>query len=499
MKRFFESFIDSITMYRLVLYGLYLITATAFVLSIFGQISFGLIPLVMTLAVLLIVSHASSKLFAWTFSSPYNPESWQITAFILFFLIFPQANLKGFLLVALVAFLSVASKYILAIRGRHIFNPAAVAVVISSLLGLLGATWWVATITMLPVVTIVGFLGTWKLRHFRMVGVYLLVSVVVAAIVAKIGGRDLGDALKLVVISTPIMFAGSIMLTEPLTSPTTKPAQVFYGILVATLGALQLGWLSKPDVALLFGNAFSFLLGQHRAIKLEFVSATEIAPSIYNVVFKSVHSLRFKAGQYIELTIPHTHADDRGIRRTFSIASRPGTDRITVGLMTASPSSTFKAALLALTPGTIVRATQVGGSFVLPGNIEKPIIMIAGGIGITPFLAMIDDLLARQEKRRIVLFYAVRREELLVYGGVLNQARQQLDIQIIPIVSKPAKAWNGERGLLDMSLIGRYIQNVYDYTYYISGPNAMALSFREQLRAAGIDNGHIKTDYFSGY
>lgn len=403
------------------------------------------------------------------------------------------------MLVALVAFISVASKYILAIRGRHIFNPAAVAVVISSLLGLLGATWWVATVTLLPVVTIVGFLVTWKLRHFRMVGVYLVVSIVVAGIVAKVGGRDLGDALKLVIISTPIMFAGSIMLTEPLTSPTTKPAQVFYGILVATLSALQLGWISKPDVALLVGNVFSFLLGQRRAIKLEFVSAIEIAPSIYSIVFKPLHSLRFKAGQYVELTLPHDNADDRGIRRTFSIASRPGADTITLGLMTANPSSTFKVSLLALKPGTIVRATQIGGSFVLPRNIEEPIIMIAGGIGITPFRAMIDDLLARQEKRPIILFYAARRENLLVYGGLLNQARQQLGINIIPIVTKPAKGWNGERGMLDMSVIGRYIQNVYDYTYYISGPNAMALSFREQLRTAGIENSHIKTDYFSGY
>jgi hypothetical protein len=80
MKRFFESFIDSMTMYRLVLYGLSLITLTAFILSLFGQITFGIIPLVVTLAVLLIISYASSKLFAWVFSSPYNPESWKITA-----------------------------------------------------------------------------------------------------------------------------------------------------------------------------------------------------------------------------------------------------------------------------------------------------------------------------------------------------------------------------------------------------------------------------------
>lgn len=486
-------------MYRLVLYGLYLITATALVLSLFGQVSFGIVPLAVTLIVLLVTSYVVSKLFAWMFSAPYNPESWQITAFILFYLIFPQSTLKGYALAALVALLSVASKYLLAIRGRHVFNPAAVAVVISGLLGLLGATWWVATITLLPVVTIVGFVITWKLRHFWMVGVYLFVSVVVAGIVAKVGGRDLGDALKIIVISTPIMFAGTIMLTEPLTSPTTRRSQVIYATLVATLGALQLGWISKPDVALLVGNAFSFLMGQRRAIKLEFVSATEITPSIYSIILRPVHPLRFKAGQYIELTLPHTHSDDRGIRRTFSIASRPSDGHISLGLVVADPSSTFKASLLKLEKGTIIRATEVGGSFVLPQNIEQPIVMIAGGIGITPFRSMIDDLLARQEKRPIILFYATRQENLLVYGDLLNQARQQLGLIVVPIVSQPTISWTGERGILDMSVIERYVKNIYGNTYYISGPNAMALSFREQLKSAGIDNWHIKTDYFSGY
>ena len=499
MRQYVEKFVDSITMYRLVLYGLYLITATAFVLSLFGQLSFTILELGPTLLVLVVVSYISSKLFSWTFSAPYNPESWKITAFILFFLIFPQSDLKGYLLTALVAFLSVASKYILAIRGRHIFNPAAVAVVISGLLGLLGATWWVATLLLLPVVSIVGLLVTWKLRHFMMVFVYGFVSVALAGIIALVAGHSLTEALKTVIISTPIVFAGTIMLTEPLTSPTTKRNQLIYAVLVGALGGLQLGWISKPDVALLVGNIFSFLVGQRRAIKLEFVSSTEIAPSIYSIVFKPVHPIRFKAGQYVELTLPHEHSDDRGIRRTFSIASRPGDQYIKLGLVTSNPSSTFKTALLALSPGTIIRATEVGGSFVMPADINEPVVMIAGGIGITPFRSMIEDLIARQEKRRVILFYAARQESSLVYGGLLNEARKQLGIMIVPIVTEPSGTWEGEKGYLDMKVIERYVGNVYEHTFYISGPNTMAMSFRDELRLVGVPSSRIKTDYFSGY
>lgn len=487
------------TMYRLTLYGLYLIATTALVLSLLGQLTFSPLELIISLAILAAVSYVTTRLFSWVFSTSYNVESGRITALILFLLIFPQTDVKGYLLTALVAFLAVASKYLLAIRGRHIFNPAAAAVVISSALGLIGATWWVATLVMIPVVAIVGLLIVWKLRHFMMVGIYLGVSVLLAGGIAFLSGFDVGDALKAVVLSSPIIFAGTIMLTEPLTSPTTRRAQIVYASLVGVLGGLQLGWLSKPDVALLIGNAFTFIIGQRRSIRLQLVTIHEIAPMIYNVVLKPTHPIRFTAGQYIELTLPHKHPDDRGIRRTFSIASRPSDQYITLGLVTADPSSTFKAALLQLASGAELRATHIGGNFILPRDKTRPIVMIAGGIGITPFRAMIDDLLARHEKRPITLFYAVRKQDLLVYGRLLNEARSELGIKIIPIVADPTDTWQGQTGYLTIDTIHRYVDQLHESMFYISGPNKMVIAFRKQLKQAGVSSLRIKSDYFSGY
>ena len=77
--------------------------------------------------------------------------------------------------------------------------------------------------------------------------------------------------------------------------------------------------------------------------------------------------MTFRAGQYMELTIPHRGADSRGLRRIFSIASSPSEEGvIRFGLNTAEKSSSLKAALLKLEPGEIVSATSVGGDFLLP-------------------------------------------------------------------------------------------------------------------------------------
>ncbi len=487
-------------MYRAVLYSLYLIVATAIGLSLFGQLSFTLGSLIVTLIILLVVSYASNRLFAWTFSVPYNPESWQITALIIFFLIFPQTDFKGYLDVAIIAAISMASKYLLAIRGRHIFNPAAVAVAIGGLLGVLNASWWIGTLFLLPVTAIVGFLLTWKLRHFWMVGLYMFATLSVAVILAKVTGHDVGDSIKSAIISGPMIFAGAIMLTEPLTSPTTKRAQMLFGVLVGGLSGGHLGWISKPDVAILVGNVYAFLIGARRSISLTYAGTREIAPTIHEFLFKPVHKLNFKPGQYIELTLPHNKTDDRGIRRVFSIASRPSSEYLHLGLvMPKTGHSTFKQTLVNLKPGAIVRATQTGGSFTLPYSKRKPLVFVAGGIGITPFRAMLDDLIEKGEKRQITLFYAVRRQELAVYTDIISQAIRAIGLQVVIVVTEPSVDWTGETGRLTVDTIAKYAPDLADSKIYISGPNAMVQDIQRDLHSYAISRFNIVTDYFTGY
>jgi ferredoxin-NADP reductase/Na+-translocating ferredoxin:NAD+ oxidoreductase RnfD subunit len=499
MKRLIESFLNSMTMYRVTLYGLYLIVATAFGLSLFGLLSFSPLNLALSLAVLMLVSYGSNRLFVKLFRTAYNPESWQITALILFFLVFPQSTVIGYLSLGAVATIAMASKFVLAIRGRHIFNPAVIAVVISSLLGVMSATWWIATLYMLPVVSIVGFLVIWKLRHFLMVGIYAVTYGLLTVIIAKVLGGDIGDTVKNTIISGPIVFAASIMLLEPQTSPTTRLGRIAYSVLVGVLGGLQLGWISKPDVSIAVGNVFSFLLGAKRNIKLTFTGLRQIAPTTYEVTLQPQHPLRFKPGQYIELTLPTKKPDDRGVRRVFSIVSRPGDQTIRLGMVIPENPSTFKRTLLNLQPGEILSATQVGGSFTLPTQTERPIVLIAGGIGITPFLSMLDDLISRSEKRSITLFYAVRRRDLVVHADLLQKAINLIGLHVVLVVAEPTQDWKGESGYLTVDTIQKYVKDLYDRKIYISGPNAMVDMFQGNLRQLGVRMADIVTDYFTGY
>lgn len=153
-----EVLSDSITMYVATVCALSMITLTALVLSATGQLGFDIADLASTLAVLLLVSYSASRLFAWTFSTQHNRESWLITALILFLTLAPGDSTLEYVKLALVASIAVASKYLIAWRTRHVFNPAAIALAIGSLSGLTSAFWWVGTPLLLPVVVVAGVL-----------------------------------------------------------------------------------------------------------------------------------------------------------------------------------------------------------------------------------------------------------------------------------------------------------------------------------------------------
>jgi glycine betaine catabolism B len=498
MKQIIESYINGITMYRLVTYGLVTIVIMSLLLSAVGvlQLSFG--GMLWSLFILVAVSYGANRLFAWTFSTKYNRESGLITALILFLLLLPVRSTKDILIAALVAVIAVASKYVIVYRQRHIFNPAAVAVVISGVLGLVHAGWWVATPYLLPAVLIVGILVTWKVRHFAMVAVYLVAATATAMVVAIVNGYNINEELSFLFLSSPVIFAASIMLTEPFTTPATRKWQLVYAVFVGFLTTCQLLPFLTPEFAIVIGNLLVFILGQKGATLLEFVETKTLAPHTIEIIAKPRRRFMFIPGQYLELSIPHARQDSRGMRRTFSIASSPTDEYVRFGITLSEPSSSFKKALISLKQGEILRATRLGGDFILPLNIKEPILFIAGGIGITPFRSMLDDLIRRNETRDIVLIHAVRNEELLVYPDIIESAKK-IGLTYIPIVAQPSEVWKGEHGIVTFEMVSLHAPDVLRRRIYLSGPSLMVSSVRHQLIKGGAARKKIVTDYFSGY
>src|SRR5512146_3076957 len=123
------SFLDGITMYRLVLYVLLGLIASAIFLASFRLLPFAPLSLLASTVFLVIMCWAMNTILAYVFEIPANLESAYITALILALIIDPAQSPNTFQFLGWAAILAMSSKYLLALNNKHLFNPAAIAVV----------------------------------------------------------------------------------------------------------------------------------------------------------------------------------------------------------------------------------------------------------------------------------------------------------------------------------------------------------------------------------
>jgi ferredoxin-NADP reductase len=306
------------------------------------------------------------------------------------------------------------------------------------------------------------------------------------------------------VIAAPLVFVAGVMLTEPLTAPPTRNLKRFYALLTGALFVPQLhigALYSTPELALAVGNIFSWLVSPKQRVTLSLKRKARVAPSVVDFYFTPSQRLAFTPGQYLECTLAHPHADARGVRRYFTIASSPTEESILLGVRFYKRSSTFKTALYSLGGRTKLLAGQVAGDFTLPADANRKLVFIAGGIGVTPFRSMLKYLLDANQRRDIVLLYANKNASDFVYQDVLSEAQRRLGIRAVYTLTDQRAApanWQGARGRIDAQMIQAMVPDYRERTFYLSGPPEMVNEHEKALRGLGVSRSQIKKDYFNG-
>lgn len=463
------------------LYFLICLTAVATVLSFFKVLPFNFLNIIFSAVFITVVCSLTNKVFSKVFKVPTNLESVYITALILALILTPSRNSQDLILLAAVAFLSQISKYLVAIKKKHIFNPAAFGVALSALVLNYGASWWIGNRWMVFFVILGGFLIVRKIQRFNLVFSFFITYLVVILVNSVLKGNDLISVSKNVILESPLFFFAFVMLTEPLTTPPGKKLQMIYG----SIGGFLAVFFS-PEMALLFGNIFSYVVSPKGRLLLKLKEKIQIAPDIYDFVFVPKGKLQFSAGQYMEWTLGHNNPDSRGVRRYFTLASSPTEDNLRIGVKFYPNSSSFKKSLISSESGREIVASQLSGDFTLPKNPNQKLCFIAGGIGVTPYRSIIKYLLDTGKKRDIILLYSSKRESDFVYRDIFNS------IKTIYLVT--------ERGqLIDESMIKKQIPDFKERIFYISGPHSMVDAFEKTLKEMDILSRQIKVDFFPGY
>lgn len=486
-----DHILNNITMYRLLVYGLGGLAGLGIVFALFGRMAASPTAMIVSLVLLLGSTAGVDVLYGRIWRRPINQESWLITALILFLILPAPTTVSEGLALVLAGGIASVSKYILAWNGKHIANPAALAAVVVGFTGLLTTTWWVGSTFFWPFTVLLGLAVVRKIRRFTMVMTFGVIALILQAFVLFLGHREIGDNLKSVMLSSPIVFLASIMLTEPATMPPKRTQQMIFaaGVAVLYVMAWHIGPLRiYPETALIIGNIYAFIVSPKFRVRLTLTEVQKISDKVYNYVFRPDKTFNFLPGQYMEWTLAGVPYDSRGNRRTFTIASSPTESDVQVGLKYYEPASAFKTIFKQMQPGDVIFGSQLAGSFTITGNERKKMAFVAGGIGITPFRSMIKYLTDTNTTCDITLVYIVSNSSEFAYVREFRQAAA-LGVRFVPVV-KPK---------IDQDTLAQWIPDYAERLFYISGPNAMVEKVTHCLRELRVPRWNIKTDHFSGY
>lgn len=216
-----------------------------------------------------------------------------------------------------------------------------------------------------------------------------------------------------------------------------------------------------------------------------------MAENTLEVSVKRPHDFSFESGQYIQLGVPELlHSDYSGSSRQFSIASSPF-DREKISVVFRESLSGFKRTLKELPINAPVIIEGPHGFYTLPEQSDNPFILIAGGIGITPYLSMARTFEKKELNFQVRLLYGNRNEESAAYLGELLSIAARIRNFTVRSVFGP----------IDREFIVQSVgaNNLQQCTWYIAGPPAMASLVRNTLSDLGVDSGEIYVEEFIGY
>ncbi|QAY61865.1 FAD-dependent oxidoreductase [Microbacterium protaetiae] len=505
-----------VSMYRLALLCLGLLAAIALLLSAADLAGPTPVEILATAAVLVVVCGVVDAASQRLLHLPWRVESSLITAGVLLFILRPGIGPVALAGVAIAAAVASASKYLLAWRGRHVFNPAAVGAtvltLISSITGLYelgGSSWWIGSPLFGPIVLLLGVALVWRTEKLRVIALFWVVAIVVGIVAVGVQYAQQGvamDAWTLLVQqlwSSPVLFLGAFVLSEPLTLPPRRWQQL---IVAAVVGVL-VGWAPLfgtfpvglgQERAVLVGNLLAFAFAVRAAVRLVFEARTQLTPTVRELRFRASRGFTFAAGQFLELDVPHRHPDARGTRREFSIVSAPeDLPGVRIAFRDGGgPQSSFKKALAAVAPGDALAVTGVWGDFVLPRQSSAPLLLVAAGIGVTPFVSQLRHLALVGQQRDIVLVYVASQAAELAFRADLEQAGVRVIVFTRDEPVDLAENWFWARGArLDAETLRRAVPDIAARHAYASGPAGLLADLAPTLQQARS----LTTDAFSGY
>lgn len=228
----------------------------------------------------------------------------------------------------------------------------------------------------------------------------------------------------------------------------------------------------------------------------------EVAHGTMAFHFDKPPGFSFKPGQAIDLVLsdPAVSGTDAA-RHAFSIVSAPHERELVVA--TRMRDSAFKNALARLPAGATAEVEGPFGSLTLHNKASRAGVLIAGGIGITPFMSMLRHAAHAALEHPLVLLYSNRRPEDSAFLTELQRLEgENRHFRLVATMTRMRESrqpWMGATGPIDEALLKRAVAELPDPIYYVAGPPVMVGALRDTLERSGVDADDVRSEEFYGY
>jgi ferredoxin-NADP reductase len=230
----------------------------------------------------------------------------------------------------------------------------------------------------------------------------------------------------------------------------------------------------------------------------EFVQTPVLAvfdetPDIRTFRLARPEGFEFKAGQFLTVRL---RADGKEHVRCYSLTSPPGAGghlEITVkrlGLVSGTLHATVR-------PGSMLSVRAPAGAFVYPAAEDRPLALIAGGVGITPLMCMLRHAIDTDPTRPITLFYSVRTERDIAFRDeILLLNRRHAQFRACVAISEGPVAGDFVAGRINESLITTTMPDIAHANCLLCGPQPMLEAMTGLLTSIGVPRSQINFEVF---
>jgi ferredoxin-NADP reductase len=199
--------------------------------------------------------------------------------------------------------------------------------------------------------------------------------------------------------------------------------------------------------------------------------------------------------------------DGKTIKRSYTIASSPtqrGHVELTIKRNPNGAASRFMHDVIKV--GDSIRVGAPAGKFFFNDLQADAVVLIAGGVGITPLMAILRNLTDRAWRGTIYFVNAVRSNEDKIYANELVQLANRFgNLHVLTCYSKTVPEqrsecssthWREQSGHITGRVLKEFVPKLETLPVFLCGPDGMMQAVREAIVSLGIPNSHVATEEF---